>query len=200
MTGDIATVSGQYYKATTVYFDATYSKLHYIDDGSNQFDYEIPKNGSDVYYYATGDGKTDLKGTMTQVDSYTEGDNTWSDVYKISLPEGYDKIVFSNFSMSNSTNYGGHGESTTTLEIPVGLTNPCFYGDTSDSSIYDGGTRGGYWAEVYTIRDAESAKETDVVDIDQEEFTSGSGILFVNSTFYDYYTDYELNGSNRETY
>ena len=201
MTGDIATVSGQYYKATTVYFDATYSKLHYIDDGSNQFDYEIPKNGSDVYYYAIGDGVSSISGqAMTKVAEYSDGNNTWSDVYSVDLPEGYNKIIFANFSTVSNSNYGGHGESTTTLEIPAGLSNPCFYADTGDSSIYDGGTRGGYWAEVYTIRDAESAKETDVVDIDQEEFTSGSGILYVNSTFYDYYTDYELNGSNRDTY
>ena len=46
--------------------------------------------------------------------------------------------------MKNATDYGGHGESTDTLTIPDTLSNPCFYGDTSDNVIYDGGKRAGY--------------------------------------------------------
>ncbi len=67
--------------------------------------------------------------------------------------------------------------------------------------IYEGGNRGGYWAEVYTIRNAESGKKTDVVDISRADpFTQELNTLYVNSTFYDYYTDYELNGTNRDFY
>ena len=186
VTESVAGVNAKYIPAQTVYFDATLSKLNYTDAG----DYEIPKNGGSVYYYATGKGKTDKKGTMTKVSNYTKGSNTWSDVYKIELEAGYEEIAFSNSEMTSSKNHGAHGKSTTTMEIPVGLTNPCFYADTSDSTIYDGDTREGYWAEVYTVRDAESGKGTDVVDIDKEKFESGTGTLYVNSTFYDYYTDY----------
>lgn len=66
--------------------------------------------------------------------------------------------------------------------------------------------RSGYWDKVYTIRDAESGKNNPVVDIKASSFSSeksnyGSAeVNYVNSTFYDYYTDFELNGSNRDDY
>lgn len=136
---------------------------------------------------------------MTKVSSHTSGGNTWSDVYYVDLPAGYSYIAFSAFDMTSITNYGGHGESTTKLTIPTNLENPCFYADTSDKVVYDGGTRDGYWDEAFTVRDAEKGKGTDVVDINKANFTK-EDTLYVNSTFYDYYTDFELNGYNRDDY
>ena len=82
--------------------------------------------------------------------------------------------------------------------------NPCYYGDSSDDVIYKDGNRGGYWDEVYTVRDPEKEAEQhnskDVVDIKESELTRNASTLYVNSTFYDYYTDYELNGKNRDNY
>ena len=82
--------------------------------------------------------------------------------------------------------------------------NPCYYGDSSDDVIYKGGNRGGYWDEVYTVRDPEKEAEQhnskDVVDIKESKLTRNASTLYVNSTFYDYYTDYELNGKNRDNY
>ena len=66
--------------------------------------------------------------------------------------------------------------------------------------IYKGGNRGGYWGEKGSLRDAESGKGNTVVDIDTSTFTRNNNTLYVDSTFYDYYTDYELNGNNRDTY
>ena len=66
--------------------------------------------------------------------------------------------------------------------------------------------RSGYWDKVYTIRDAESGKNSTVVDIKASNFSSeksnygSTEVNYVNSTFYDYYTDFELNGSNRDDY
>ena len=48
--------------------------------------------------------------------------------------------------------------------------------------------------------DAESGKGTTVVDIASGTFTQESGTKYITSTLYDYYTDYELNGFNRDTY
>ena len=89
--------------------------------------------------------------------------------------------------------------------IPTDLVNPCFYADAGDTVVYNGGQRDGYWDEVYTIRNAEAKKSSkdevkDVVDIAKDTFTRASDTLYVNSTFYDYYTDYELNGNNRDSY
>ena len=185
----------------TVYFDATYSKLSYKKSASDDAAYSIPAEDGTFKYYISGDGKDDISGNMTPVSSHSENGHTWKDVYKAELPEGYTKIAFFGFAPANATNFGGHGESTNTLTIPTNLVNPCFYADAGDTVVYDGGQRDGYWDEVYTIRNAEAKKSSkDVVDIAQDTFTRASDTLYVNSTFYDYYTDYELNGNNRDKY
>lgn len=86
------------------------------------------------------------------------------------------------------------------MDIPSVLTNPCYYGDSSDNVIYDGGNRGGYWEEAYTVRDAETGKGTTVVDVPNEVEKRNEDELYVNTTIYDYYSDYELNGLNRDNY
>lgn len=213
ISGDFAKISERLSKLR-VYFDATLSKLDYtgtiVEKDSNNNptypNYSMPKNGV-LRYYATGSGVSDYEGDMVKAVNFTKNGNTWKDVYYVDLPSNeYTKIVFSSFDMSDPTNYGGHGESTTTLEIPTDINNPCFYADTSDKVIYVGGQRSGYWDEVYTIRDAESGKGNQVVDVKESSFSSEKSsygsreVNYVNSTFYDYYTDYELNGSNRDDY
>ncbi len=183
----------------TVYFDATYSKLSY--KGSADAAYSIPAEDGTFKYYISGDGKTDIEGNMTLVSSHSENGHTWKDVYRAELPEGYTNIAFFGFDPSGATNFGEHGESTNTLTIPTDLVNPCFYADAGDTVVYDSGQRDGYWDEVYTIRNAEAKKsDKDVVDVAKDTFTRASDTLYVNSTFYDYYTDYELNGNNRDNY
>lgn len=183
----------------TVYFDATYSKLSY--KGSADAAYSIPAEDGTFKYYISGDGKEAISGDMNLVSSHSENGHTWKDVYKAELPEGYTTIAFFGFTPKNATDFGGHGESTKTLTIPTDLVNPCFYADAGDTVVYDGGQRDGYWDEVYTIRNAEAKKpDKDVVDVAKDTFTRASDTLYVNSTFYDYYTDYELNGNNRDNY
>ena len=86
------------------------------------------------------------------------------------------------------------------MDIPSGLKNPCYYGDSSDNVIYDGGNRGGYWGEAYTVRDAETGKGNKIVDVPHGEEKRNADQLYVNTTIYDYYSDYELNGKNRDNY
>jgi hypothetical protein len=100
--------------------------------------------------------------------------------------------------MTSSTNYGGHGESTTLMTIDT--DNTCFYADSSDKVIYDGGQRNGYWGEPFQIRSAEFMKGKDVTVVPKADFTPAANTMYVGTTFYDYYTDYELNGYNRKDY
>lgn len=198
LNSNVLVVSGTYKKTNTVFFDATLSKLSYAGD---QGDYGIPNQGGTIRYYATGDGMADLEGDMTKAEEYTSGSHTWSDVYRADLPDGYTKITFASFDMNSGTNYGGHGESTTQLDIPADIKNPCFYADSSDASIYDGGVRSGYWDSVYVVRDAGQKKENHtVVDIPVAEETRNPAKKYFPVTMYDFYTDYELNGSNRDNY
>lgn len=204
ITDMFAEVTSTYSNDCTVYFDATLSKLTYsAADGTNGAgDFGIPNKAGTIRYYATGEGKTDIEGDMELVPAYSNGTNTYSDVYKVDLPEGYTHIAFSSFDMTSITNYGGHGESTSKLEIPADLNNPCFYADSSDNIIYDGGRRDGYWDEVYTVRNPEQEGSTSnkVVDIPAAKEVRDSDKLYLSTTFYDFYTDYELNGWNRDNY
>lgn len=185
--------------AVTVYYDATLSKLSYKDtDGAKNDGKGIPYPSTrDVYYCATN-GTAEETGKM-ELDN-KEG---YPDVYKANLPDGYNKVRFAAYDLKDA-NVSQNGDVTDLVTIPGGLMNPCYYGDSSDDVIYKGGNRGGYWDEAYTVRDPEKeAKQHNskaVVDINEGKFTRNASTLYVNSTFYDYYTDYELNGKNRDNY
>lgn len=185
--------------AVTVYYDATLSKLSYKDTDDAKNDGKgIPYPGTtDVYYYATNG--TDEKTGKMELDN-KEG---YPDVYKANLLDGYNKVRFAAYDLKDA-NVLQNGDVTDLVTIPGGLMNPCYYGDSSDDVIYKGGNRGGYWDEAYTVRDPEKeAKQHNskaVVDINEGKFTRNASTLYVNSTFYDYYTDYELNGKNRDNY
>lgn len=176
----------------TVYYDATLSKLSYEDNKKG-----IPNPDSTVYYYATNGTLSTIE-TMTKEVKETDG-HVYNDVYKAILPKGYTKIRFAANPVSNANN-ASNGEATALLDIPSGLKNPCYYGDSSDNVIYDGGNRGGYWGEAYTVRDAETGKGNKIVDVPHGEEKRNADQLYVNTTIYDYYSDYELNGSNRDDY
>lgn len=187
--------SGKY----TVYYDATLSKLSYegtndVKNGGKGIPY--PDNAAKVYYYATN-GTNTITGEM-ELDN-KEG---YPDVYKVDLQDGYNQVRFAAYNVQNE-NPSENGDATDLVTIPGNLMNPCYYGDSSDDVIYKGGNRGGYWDEVYTVRDPEKEAEQhnrDVVDIKKSKLTRNASTLYVNSTFYDYYTDYELNGKNRDNY
>ena len=183
----------------TVYYDATLSKLSYegtndVKNGGKGIPYPETTN---VYYYATN-GTTEKYGTMTAT-----GNDEYPDVYKVDLPDGYNQVRFAAYEVKDK-DPSLNGDATDLVTIPGDLMNPCYYGDSSDDVIYNGGNRGGYWDEAYTVRDPEKEAEQhsskDVVDINKDTFTRNASTLYVNSTFYDYYTDYELNGKNRDDY
>ena len=180
-----------------IYYDATFSKLPTTGTGDTSGNYSIPKaNESTVYYRLKGEnGKNSIGGTMSRM-----GD---TDYYAADVPEGYTQIVFSSYPLSNDDNLAGCGDSTGWEKIPSTYkdTEQCFYADTNDDVVYGKGVRGGYWAPKGTPRDAEKWKKTKVVDIDDTaEFTEDPNTKYVTSTLYDYYTDYELNGKNRDNY
>ncbi len=190
--------------AKTVYFDASLSKLSYEGTVSKEKNLPMPYTEADskIYCYATDKDRQKGKAfSMEKCQPYTNGTNIWSDLWRVELPEGYTRIRFTAWKEPANEQPAQKGDGTAMYDIPPNMVRPCFYADTSDSVIYEGGNRGGYWAEVYTIRNAESGKKTDVVDISRADpFTQELNTLYVNSTFYDYYTDYELNGTNRDFY
>mgnify|MGYP001699993234 CR=1 FL=1 len=181
-----------------IYYDATFSKMALTGDTG---DYSIPKaNQSTVYCRLKGDGKESIGGTMSRIED--------TDYYAADVPDGYTKIVFSSYPLSDDEDLATCGNSTDWETIPPDykVKEQCFYADTNDDAVYGKGQRGGYWAPKDTTpRDAEKGKSTgtkvvDVVDIKSAPFTEEANTKYVTSTLYDYYTDYELNGNNRGSY
>lgn len=182
--------------ATRIYYDATFSKMALNGDTD---DFSIPKannnnNKETIYYRIKGDDVKSESGTLVK-------DGTNENLYYIDIPQGYRSIIFSGDAINGDEETKGNGVSTAWLTIPTDGKN-CFYADTNDDAVYKGTTRGGYWAPKGTLRDAETWKnpDTKVVDIASVPFTEKPNTKYVTSTLYDYYTDYELNGMNRDNY
>ena len=180
-----------------IYFDATFSGLSYENETSEThgaIGCGMPTNDGKLWCYLTGDGKAPItKQEMKRL----KDTNIW--YYEV--PEGYTKIRFASWAVENE-NAADNGNGTAMMDIPADLSEPCFFADASDDVIYKGGNREGYWAEKGTLRDAEEGKKLtdDVVDISKTTFKEEANTKYVSSTLYDYYTDYELNGNNRDKY
>lgn len=186
-----------------IYYDATFSKLPTTGREDTGGDYSIPKAGqSTVYYRIRKQGETGKNGTMSRIKD--------TDYYVADVPDGYTEIVFSSYPLNSDEFTTNCGETTGWETIPSDYqkTEQCFYADTNDDAVYSKGTRGGYWApkgtlrdaETWKNRDAEAGKKTPIVDIASADFTEEPNTKYVTSTLYDYYTDYELNGKNRDGY
>ena len=188
-----------------IYYDATFSKLPTTGREDTGGDYSIPKAKKETIYFRIkgGDNGNTESGTLVK-------DGTNENLYYVDIPQEYSSnssIIFSGEEIGDDNATKGNGVSTEWLTIPTDDKN-CFYADTNDDAVYKGTTRGGYWAPKGTLRDAETWKNTDttdttktkVVDIASVPFTEKPNTKYVTSTLYDYYTDYELNGNNRDNY
>lgn len=182
-----------------IYYDATFSKLPTTGTGDTSGNYSIPKanNSETIYYRIKGGNGNSEKGTLVK-------DDTNENLYYVDIPQEYSSnssIIFSGEEINDDNTTRQNGVSTEWLTIPTDDKN-CFYADTNDDAVYGNGQRGGYWAPKGTLRDAEKGKSTGtkVVDIESAPFTEEANTKYVTSTLYDYYTDYELNGKNRDGY
>lgn len=184
----------------TIYFDATLSSYSYAND-PDIHQSPMPDDGKPMYCFLTGsDGSTVKTVTMDEVTDPAADRKLWS----CTIPEGtYTAVQFSATDNQNAPAKDNKTRKYSTAEIPPALQEPCFFADDGDPSAYTGGegvNRDGYWGEKASVRDAESGKNTTVVDIASGEFKQEPGTKYITSTLYDYYTDYELNGLNRDTY
>lgn len=189
-------------KDKTIYFDATLSSYAYTGDGDI---HQKPMPGKDgtMYCYLT-DGRNNI--IKQQMTLETAADGTDRQLWSCTVPEGgpFTAVQFSAHQNANENSVvDALTKKYSTAEIPPNLKAPCFFADDGDPSAYTNGNdvcRNGYWDEKGAIRDAESGKGTTVVDIASDKFTQEPGTKYITSTLYDYYTDYELNGFNRDSY
>lgn len=181
-----------------IYFDATLSAYSYEGEGLQQ---SAMGDGETMYCFLTSSN-----GAVTPLQMTQETDTNAADrkLWSCTIPEGaYTAVQFSAMADQNAPAKDNKTRKYSTAEIPPTLQEPCFFADDGDPSAYTGGegvNRNGYWGEKASVRDAESGKNTTVVDIASGEFKQEPGTKYITSTLYDYYTDYELNGLNRDTY
>ena len=183
----------------TVYFDATFSDMLYNND-TGKITYGMPDANGNLWCYITS-GESG-KEPITKLQMARDGT---SKIWYVDVPQGYTKIRFASWAVGDEI-AAQNGDGTAMLTIPTDKDKPCFYADTSDDVIYQGGNRGGYWDELGATRDAEKGKKAadesakSIVELESKDFTPQPNTKYISTTLYDYYTDYELNGNNRNTY
>ena len=172
-----------------IYFDATLSKLSYNGDaGTNT----IPvangnSEGTKVAVHYWKEGQSGTNKDMTRI--------TGTDIWYVDIPQTTTHVIFWSGSSIPTSGSARTGDLKLSDE-----PNSCFYADSSDMCIYKGAFRDGYWGKPFQIRDPKHAANRTAVDIPTGAFAPAANTMYVGTTFYDYYTDYELNGYNRKDY
>lgn len=190
----------------TIYFDATLSSYGYEGEGLQQ--QPMPGSNKKMYCFLTDSASivTSQEMTLVKADPATPDPATDRQLWSYTIPDGktYTAVQFSATDNQDATAQDNKTKVYTTAELPPTLTEPCFFADDGDPSAYtssnDDVFRDGYWGEKDSLHDAESGKSATIVDIDNSgKFTQQAGTKYITSTLYDYYTDYELNGLNRDS-
>ena len=182
-----------------IYFDATLSAYSYAGEGLQQ---SAMGDGDTMYCFLTGSGNSVTTLTMAREPADTKAPGR--QLYSCQIPDDEKTYTAVQFSATADQNAAAKDNKTieySAAKIPPTLQDPCFFADDGDPMAYSQGTvfRDGYWGEKDSRRDAESGKSTTVVDVKSGKFTQQAGTKYITSTLYDYYTDYELNGFNRDS-
>lgn len=184
-----------------IYFDASLSSYSYdrdIETSKNS----MPTKDGRMYCFFKKSDNTYSEVFKMEEEQTTSGRELWY----VDVPEGCKKVRFSAWKLEGdkiNENIAEKNDLTAMLDIPENLNEPCFFADSGDPDMYASGNinRDGYWGEKNDVRDAEAGKNNTVVDITSDYSRGNSkGIKYITSTLYDYYTDYELNGNNRDNY
>lgn len=190
----------------TIYFDSTFSSYTYEGEESAIHQNAMPESrngGSGKMYCFLQTAKNTFERVEMKpaTDPKAPGRQLWS--YTIPKDKSYTAVQFSAWDNKDQAAKDDMTDVLSEDDIPANLKEPCFFADNGDPSAYKDGNpiyREGYWGEKSAVRDAESGKKSTVVDIASEKFTQEPATKYITSTLYDYYTDYELNGFNRDTY
>lgn len=190
----------------TIYFDATLSSYGYEGEGLQQ--QPMPGSNKKMYCFLTDSASivTSQEMTLVKADPATPDPATDRQLWSYTIPgeKTYTAVQFSATDDQDAIAHDNKTKVYSTADLPPTLTEPCFFADDGDPSAYASGEtrvfRGGYWGEKDSLHDAESGKSATIVDIDNSgKFTQQAGTKYITSTLYDYYTDYELNGLNRDS-
>ena len=190
-----------------VYFDSTLSSYAYVGDGdSKKNSMPTTQDGGTGKMYCYFEDDQGNYSTIIEMTEISPKAGSSRELWSAPIPEDYTKVRFSGRQVTPSETgktVAQKYDLTDMQEIPTYLNEPCFFADDGDDKTYWGiaVNRDGYWGEKNDVRDAEAGKDSTVVDITSDYSRGNSkGIKYITSTLYDYYTDYELNGNNRDNY
>lgn len=190
-----------------VYFDSTLSSYAYAgDDGSMKNSMPTTQDGGSGKMYCYFENDQGNYSDIIDMTKISPEAGSSRELWSAPIPEGYTKVRFSGRKVTPSETgktVAQKYDLTDMQEIRTDLNEPCFFADDGDDKTYWGTdvNRDGYWGEKNDVRDAEAGKDSTVVDITSDYSRGNSkGIKYITSTLYDYYTDYELNGNNRDNY
>lgn len=192
-----------------VYFDSTLSSYAYAgDNDSKKNSMPTTQDGDSGKMYCYFENDQGNYSDIIEMTKISPEAGSSRELWSATIPKGYTytKVRFSGRKVTPSETgekVAQKYDLTDMQEIPTYLNEPCFFADDGDDKTYWGTdvNRAGYWGEKNDVRDAEAGKDSTVVDI-TSNYSRGSskGIKYITSTLYDYYTDYELNGNNRDNY
>lgn len=169
-----------------VFYDATLSRLAYGSDGVSSSG--IPDGNQSNIVYCTYSNGADGTLLMSKLSSWTQDGHTYNNVYFADIPRKAADVCF------HAQENPGENAGTTVVSTIGDMENPCFYGNTSDNVIFDGGRRGGIWNSAFSVR----TTGNNAVDYGSGAYTPDAQKLYLNVTLYDYLSDYEINGQNRD--
>lgn len=176
----------------TLYFDNVLSRLEGVEPDTSD---EIEGNGTEEsgLYYSYDGGK--IWYSMSRVNSNANlGPNvSYVSLWKATVPDGKNSIQFRGWYkgyrriITYSTGY----RTSKLLKIPEDSSSNCYYGNPMVFQLDKTGTvLNGHWANVNEInREGQQSAE-----ILEGTFSRNKDLYYGNSSFFDYYSDYELNG------
>lgn len=186
----------------TLYFDNVLSRLEGVEPDTSD---GIKGNGTEEsgLYYSYDDG---IWYSMSQVTDANLGDNvSYVSLWKATVPEQATSIRFRGWykgytrgAMTYTTGY----RTSEIQEIPKQTNSAdaplnCYYGNPMVYQLDNpldkpsGTVLNGHWANVNEInREGQQSAE-----IPEGTFSRNKNLYYGNSSFFDYYSDYELNGA-----
>ncbi len=185
-----------------IYLDATYSQLRYEYKDPNNINYPgethlyqniLPNYDNGVRRNVVCEDNQGNKYTMSVIKDDYSGELIYRTDQMID-----NSIVSFRFYNENCASW--NNSSRTDFQIIDDISHDCFVANTSEPDLYENRLRGGYWRTYGGVKDVETENNKTIVDIGIAAKSTSKNILWVNSTVYDYYSDYELNGLNRDTY
>ena len=226
--GNLVSNATDYSFGRKIYFDATYSQLKYEENDyllDKSYYKDILKTTPIEHHLNTIPFYGSNNNSRQTMLCKAYDSNNQSVVFEMTPVSGYDSYDGQLIYVTNSdvdpkyTEFEFYSEGTENWNNSANTkksgpdnddTKNCFIADTSDISIYmDTEKRDGYWGtfdestNTPQKKDAEKDKNQTIVDLGEGtkyQKYQNSDVLWVQSSMYDYYTDYELNGNNRDKY